>query len=117
MIRLLLLILVQGILVISSEVFLKFALERTGDFALKWDFFKSALSTWQLYTAALAAIAGVVEWMYVLKNYELSQAYPLTAISFILSVIAGALIFGETITASRWLGVVLIMVGVFFIAK
>mgnify|MGYP002627564356 CR=1 FL=1 len=117
MIRLFILILLQGLLVVGSECFLKVALEKIGDFAWTWAFFKGALSTWQLWVAGLTAILGVLEWMAVLKRYDLSLAYPLTAISFLLSLFAGALIFHETVPATRWIGVVLIMAGVYFVAR
>lgn len=117
MIRLFILILLQGLLVVGSECFLKVALEKIGEFSWTWAFFKGALSTWQLWVAGLTAIVGVLEWMAVLKRYDLSLAYPLTAISFLLSLFAGALIFHEAVPATRWIGVVLIMVGVYFVAR
>ena len=117
MLQLFILILLQAILVVGSECFLKIGLSKIGDFAWTWAFFKEALSTWQLYVAGLTAIAGVLEWMAVLRRYDLSLAYPLTAISFIISLFAGALIFHETIPATRWIGVILVMVGVFFISR
>jgi len=117
MIRLFILILLQGMLVIGAECFLKVALAKMPAFSWTWAFFKDALSTWQLYAAGLTAILGVIEWMVVLKRYDLSLAYPLTAISFILSLFAGALIFNEAIPPTRWIGVVLIMLGVFFISR
>ena len=117
MIRLFILILLQGMLVVGSECFLKVALEKMGEFSWTWAFFKVALSTWQLYAAAVTAIVGVLEWMAVLKRYDLSLAYPLTAISFILSLFAGALIFHEAVPATRWIGVVLICAGAYFVAR
>ncbi|MBR0534615.1 MAG: EamA family transporter [Bacteroidales bacterium] len=117
MIRLFILILLQGLLVVGSECFLKVALEKIGEFTWTWASIKVALSTWQLYVAGLMAITGVLEWMAVLKRYDLSLAYPLTAISFVLSLFAGSLIFHEAIPATRWIGVVLVMVGVYFIAR
>ena len=117
MIRLFILILLQGLLVIGSECFLKVALEKMGEFAWSWAFFKVALSTWQLYAAGLTAILGVLEWMVVLKHYDLSLAYPLTAISFILSLLAGLLIFHEVVPPTRWIGVVLIVVGAFLVSR
>ena len=114
MIRLFILILLQGMLVIGAECFLKVALTKIGAFSWTWAFFKVALSTWQLYAAG---ILGVLEWMVVLKHYDLSLAYPLTAISFILSLFAGALFFHEVIPATRWIGLLLIMAGAFFISR
>ena len=117
MIRLFILILLQGMLVVGSECFLKVALSKIGTFSWTWSFFKVALSTWQLYVAGIVAVMGVLEWMVVLKRYDLSLAYPLTAISFILSLFAGALFFHEVVPATRWIGVLLIKAGVFFISR
>ena len=117
MIRLAILVLIQAGCVVGAQCFLKVALARMGDFAWAWSFFKSALTTWQLYISGVLAITGVVEWMVVLKHYDFSLAYPLTAISFIVSLVAGALIFHEAIPPTRWIGAVLIMIGVYFIAK
>ena len=117
MIRLFILVLLQASLVVGAECFLKVALTKIGDFAWTWAFFKGALSTWQLYVAGITAIAGVIEWMYVLKRYDLSLAYPLTAISFILSLVAGAVIFHEVVPPTRWIGVVLIMAGAFLVSR
>ncbi len=117
MIRLFILVLLQASLVVGAECFLKVALTKIGDFAWTWAFFKGALSTWQLYVAGITAIAGVIEWMYVLKRYDLSLAYPLTAISFILSLVAGAAIFHEVVPPTRWIGVVLIMAGAFLVSR
>ena len=117
MIRLFALILVQGLLVVGAECFLKVALAHLPEFSWSWSFFKSALSTWSLYLAGITAVAGVVEWLIVLKHYDLSVAYPLTAISFIISLFAGSIFFGEVIPYTRWIGVCLVIAGVYFIAR
>ena len=56
-------------------------------------------------------------WMYVLKKYEFSLAYPLLSISYIIGLLAAYFIFHETIPLTRWIGVIIVMIGVFFIAK
>jgi multidrug transporter EmrE-like cation transporter len=53
----------------------------------------------------------------VLSRVELSYAYPFLSVSYVLVLVAGFLWFGETINASRLIGVALICVGTFFVAR
>lgn len=52
-----------------------------------------------------------------LSRVELSFAYPFLSVSYILVLIAGYFWFGETVNASRMIGVALICVGTYFIAR
>jgi multidrug transporter EmrE-like cation transporter len=52
-----------------------------------------------------------------LSRVELSFAYPFLSISYVLVLIAGYFLFGESISASRIAGVALICVGTFFVAR
>jgi undecaprenyl phosphate-alpha-L-ara4N flippase subunit ArnE len=52
-----------------------------------------------------------------LKFFPFSIAHPLTSFSFIFGMLAAIFIFGETVPLTRWVGVALIIVGAFFIAK
>ena len=50
-------------------------------------------------------------WAYVLKNMEFSQAYPLSSLSFIFGMFLAFFLLGESIPFTRWIGVVLIVIG------
>jgi multidrug transporter EmrE-like cation transporter len=52
-----------------------------------------------------------------LSRVELSFAYPFLSVSYILVLFAGYFWFGETVNASRMIGVALICFGTFFIAR
>ena len=52
-----------------------------------------------------------------LKKFPFSQAYPLTSLSFVFGMIAAWLVFGESIPFSRWIGLVLVVLGCFLIMK
>ena len=60
---------------------------------------------------------SAVCWLWVLSRAQLSFAYPVLALSFPIVVALSALLFGETITALRWMGVVIIVLGVSLLAK
>ena len=88
-----------------------------GAFELSWRYFRTVLTTWQLYVSGLLALSTVVLWAYLLKHNDLSFVYPLLSISYIISLFVGSFIFGETIPLTRWIGVVIVMIGVYFIIK
>ena len=52
-----------------------------------------------------------------LSRVELSFAYPFLSISYVLVLIAGYFLFGESISVARIAGVGLICVGTFFVAR
>lgn len=64
------------------------------------------------------AVAGVLYvlstglWVWALRHVELSRAYPAFALGFVLVPLAGAWLFGETLSLRFFLGLVLIVVGV-----
>ena len=61
-------------------------------------------------------IASLI-WFYILKHFDFSVAYPLISISYLIGMVAAFFVFHETIPFTRWIGVVLIMVGVFLVTK
>jgi multidrug transporter EmrE-like cation transporter len=58
---------------------------------------------------------GAVAWLGVLARWDVSKAYPLEGLGFVLAVLVG-LLLGEQVTMMRVLGVLLICAGVFFVS-
>jgi drug/metabolite transporter (DMT)-like permease len=54
-------------------------------------------------------------WVWLLTFTPLSRAYPFVALAFALSPLLAGLLFGETISARLWLGLGLILSGLFFV--
>lgn len=53
-----------------------------------------------------------IGWVYVLKNLELSKAYPIMALSFVLVPLGCHFVLNETLSFAYCVGVLLIVVGV-----
>jgi multidrug transporter EmrE-like cation transporter len=66
---------------------------------------------WVLSGFAAAFLASVF-WMAALTKFELSHAYPFMALTFVVVVAAGGLLFGEPITMAKVAGLALIVAGV-----
>lgn len=56
-------------------------------------------------------------WMYVLSKIPFSVAYPFQSLSYVLGVLAAYYLFQEHVGASQWLGLAIIIFGVYLIAK
>ena len=64
------------------------------------------LSVW--LAAAIAALA----WTAALMHFELSRAYPYVGLTFVTTLIAGAVLFGEQLTVLRVTGTLVVILGV-----
>ena len=108
---------IQCMFLAAGNVFLKLGLEKSGAFSWTWKFFRDFFMNWWMIGSGLSMVAATVIWFYILKNNEISLAYPLISISYIFATIAAIFVFNETVPLTRWLGVLLIMIGVAFLAK
>lgn len=62
--------------------------------------------------AVSAAFLGALTWMLALTRLPLNQAYPFTALAIPLTVILATWIYAEPMSATRLIGVAMIMLGV-----
>ena len=60
----------------------------------------------------VAATLAALSWITALTGLELSRAYPFMSLNFVLVLVLGAVVFGESITPAKVAGVVLIVTGV-----
>lgn len=61
-------------------------------------------------------VASSVSWLIVLSRVALSVAYPFGALSYVIVVIV-ALATGEVVSALRWVGVALIVGGIWLVSS
>jgi drug/metabolite transporter (DMT)-like permease len=52
-------------------------------------------------------------WLYILSRVKISFAYPIQALAFPIVLIASSVIFHEEIPVNRWIGVTIIVAGVY----
>ncbi len=117
MLKLITLSTIQCLLLAGCQVFLKFAMLRMDKFSFTWTYFRELLVNWQLALSGISIAGATVIWMYILKHFPLSVAYPLISISYIFGMLASVYIFHEVVPFTRWIGVGLIIAGVVFLVK
>lgn len=113
----LLLAIVQSLLLSGGQVLLKYALNRMLPFAMTFEFWRSVFANWQFAACGLCYGAGSLLWFYIIKHYPFSMAYPLVSLSYVFGMIAAIVFFNEPVNITKWVGVLFIMLGCYFIAK
>ncbi len=96
---------------------LKFALMKMLPFGWNRAFWLSLFGNWQFAACGLCYGAASLLWMYILKNFPFSVAYPLVSLSYVMAMFAAILFFHETVPPYRWIGCALIVCGCLLILK
>ena len=60
---------------------------------------------------------SVIAWILALSRTEVSVAYPMLSVGYIVNAVAAWYLFGEQLNATRLLGIGVIMVGVILISR
>jgi multidrug transporter EmrE-like cation transporter len=62
-------------------------------------------------------VVSLVVWIMGLSRVEVSVAYPMLSIGYVINAIAAWYLFGEDVSALRLTGIGFIIVGVFLVAR
>jgi multidrug transporter EmrE-like cation transporter len=62
-------------------------------------------------------VISVAVWLLVLSRVEVSFAYPLLSVGYIVNAVAGYYLFQENLSMMRISGIMVICVGVFLVTK
>lgn len=115
------LILVGVLLGAAGQLFLKAGTNRAGKFAFRRDNILPVgwkLATEPRIVAGLVCyVLGVAVWIVALSRVEVSIAYPMVSMGYVVNAIAAWYLFGEAITRSRLVGIGLIVIGVYIVAQ
>jgi multidrug transporter EmrE-like cation transporter len=62
-------------------------------------------------------VVSVVVWILALSRVEVSVAYPMLSIGYLVNAVAAYYLFGEAVSATRLVGIGVIILGVFIVAR
>lgn len=119
--RLLLLILTSVSMSALAQVAFKFGMQRSHSMVATADagglsqFIATVFSPWIITGFALYGGSAIL-WLSVLRRADLSLAYPFVSIGFVMTMLAGWLLFGENVGIMRVMGTLLVCGGVSLIA-
>lgn len=115
--KLLAISILQSVLLCGGQVLLKLALQRMGAFSWTLDFFSRNLTNWWFLGCGICYAVATVLWLYIVKHFPFSMAYPMISLSYVFGMVAAIVFFHEQVPVTRWIGVFLIMSGCVLIAK
>ncbi|MES2217312.1 MAG: EamA family transporter [Pseudomonadota bacterium] len=64
-----------------------------------------------------AYVVSVVVWLLVLSRVQVSYAYPMLSIGYVVNAVAAYYLFGEDLSLIRITGIFVIIAGVFLISR
>lgn len=68
--------------------------------------------------AGLACYAvSVLLWIVALSRVEVSVAYPMLSIGYVVNALLAGWLFGEDVGVQRWLGIAVIAIGVVLVSR
>jgi len=85
-------------------------LDKSGDTA-------PLLSNINFITSGVLLGISLITWLQVLNSIDVSVAYPMLSLNYIVVLIFANIFFGETIPSHRWVGVLCIFTGVTILAS
>jgi multidrug transporter EmrE-like cation transporter len=62
-------------------------------------------------------VVSVVVWIMALSRVEVSIAYPMLSIGYVVNALAAWYLFGEAVTLTRLAGIGVIIIGVYLVAR
>ena len=71
---------------------------------------------WVMSGIVATFFAGI-SWMLTMTKFEISYAYPFVSLNYVLVLVAGFLLFHESVSAAKLAGSVLVILGIIVIAK
>nr|WP_321467740.1 SMR family transporter [uncultured Desulfobulbus sp.] len=70
-----------------------------------------------IWVGLICYVVSVVVWLLVLSRVEVSYAYPLLSVGYIVTACAGWFLFQENMSPARLLGIAVICLGVYLITR
>ncbi len=105
----------------AAQLLLKEGMRRIGHFEFIWaNFFPIALQVAGnvfILGGLTCYVVSVVVWLLVLSRVEVSFAYPLLSVGYIVNAVAGYYLFQENLSLPRISGILIICVGVYFVTR
>lgn len=117
----LILLLICVILGVSAQLLLKSGIDSTGfqinESSNVIDNIVRAILTPNVFAGFVLYGFAAVAWLIVLSKFELSYAYPMLAMMYIVIPFAASIFLKEHINSMQWVGIMVITVGILIVSQ
>ena len=115
-------LLMTGVLLnAAAQLFLKAGTNRVGEFAFTLDNLvpigSKLIANPPILAGLTCYVVSVVVWVLALSRVPVSIAYPMLSVGYIVNALAAWMLFGESLTAQKLVGIGFIVVGVYLVAR
>lgn len=100
---------------VASQILFKFGVERFH--GLKSMDALLALMNFHILGGLFFSLVSILSWMAAISRLTLGQAYPFMSLSFPLVLLSSLMFFGEGISAIKWFGLALIVLGLIIMSR
>lgn len=105
----------------GAQLLLKAGMNRIGEFSFSLHNIVpigiDAVTNPFIFAGLCCYVISVLVWLLVLSRVEVSFAYPMLSIGYIVNAVAAYYLFGEDLTMTRIIGIGVIIIGVYLIAR
>lgn len=103
---------------LASDLCLKRGASAVAHLAPEWAWTGiTALASPLVWLGIVLIILSFITWLYVLRHMSLSVVFPASQVVHVMVPLGSWLVLGEKISAVRWIGIALVVLGLFFVAK
>lgn len=104
-----------------AQLALKFGTRAIGHFDLKlanvWPVSWQVMTNPYIFGGLCCYGLSVVFWIIALSRVDVSFAYPMTSLGYVVAALAGFFLFQENLSLIRIAGIIVILVGVFLVSR
>ena len=117
----LILILIPTVTGVAGQLLLKVGMSQLGALEISIAAIPSLIARIILSPYIIVGLAiyfgGVFFWLLALNRADLSYVYPFASLSYVLITLASWLLLHEAVPLMRWIGLVVICIGVMLVAR
>lgn len=105
----------------AAQLLIKAGSERISTLSFSWSnvmpMSLQLMSSPHIILGLIFYVVSVLVWIGVLSRVDVSVAYPMLSLGYVVNAIAAYYWFGEAVTVTRMSGIAIILVGVYLVAR
>ena len=105
----------------GAQLLLKAGVRPLGAISVEWATLlptaARVLMQWPIVAGLACYVVSVGVWIVGLSRVDVSLAYPMLSLGYVVNAIAAWWLFGEALGPMRWSGMLLILAGVFVMSR